>query len=341
MRDFEAIMKDSNYWEQQRWNQTKHIYTFESGSVIEFISIDTYGKAHGPRRDVLFVNECNNLDYRIVDQLITRTRKIIWLDWNPTNEFWFYTEMHPNRKEDIDFITLTYLDNEALDEVTRREIESHKGNKQWWKVYGLGQLGEVEGRIYKDWEIIDEVPHHARLERRGLDFGYSNDPTSIVDVYYYQGGYILDEICYQKGMLNKHISDLLLNQPNPQTLVVADSAEPKSIDEIKLTGVPIVGVEKKAGASKTDTFVKWSIDLVQNQRISVTKQSVNLIKEYRNYLWETDKDGKILNEPEHEFSHSMDAIRYAFVSILKKPNFVIPPPTPPATPYYGDREMPF
>lgn len=340
MRDFESIMKDAGYWDQKRWNTTKHVYSFETGSIIEFKAIDDYGKAHGPRRDVLFLNEANNLSYLIADQLITRTRKIVWMDWNPRTEYWFYTDMYPHR-DDIDFITLTYLDNEALDQNTIKEIESHKHNKGWWKVYGLGQLGEVEGRIYKDWEIIDEVPHHARLERRGLDFGYSNDPTAIVDVYYYQGGYIVDEICFQKGMLNKHIADLLLAQPEPSALVVADSAEPKSIDEIKLQGVNIVGVDKKPGATKNETFNKWSIDLVQNQRISVTKRSINVIKEYRNYLWETDKDGKILNEPDHEFSHSMDAIRYALVNILKKPIIKVPPPTTAVPSYYGDREMPF
>lgn len=340
MRDFESIMKSSNYWEDNRWNQTKHIYTFEGGSTIEFISVDTYGKAHGPRRDVLFVNECNNLDYRIVDQLITRTRKIVWLDWNPTSEFWFYTDMLPNRA-DIDFITLTYLDNEALDKTTVDEIESHKNNKQWWLVYGLGQLGEVETRIYTGWEIVEEIPHHARLEKRGMDFGYTNDPTAIVDVYYYNGGYILDEICYRKGMSNKTIADVLLNQPNPSILVVADSAEPKSIDEIKLHGVNIIGVAKTKGESKDKTWTKWSIDLVKEQRISVTARSVNVIREYRNYLWDADKDGNILNEPQHEFSHSMDAVRYGLVSILKKPIFKVPPPTQPVASYYGDREMPF
>ncbi len=340
MRDFESIMKSSNYWDDNRWNQTKHIYTFESGTTIEFISVDTYGKAHGPRRDVLFVNECNNLEYRIVDQLITRTRKIVWLDWNPTNEFWFYTEMLPTRK-DIDFITLTYLDNEALDKTTVEEIESHKNNKQWWQVYGLGQLGEVEGRIYTGWEIIEEVPHHARLERRGLDFGYSNDPSAIIDLYYYNGGYVIDEICFRKGMSNKTISDLLLNQTNPSVLVVADSAEPKSIDEIKLHGVNIVGVAKQKGESKDKTWTKWSIDLVKEQRISVTKRSINVIREYRSYLWDVDKDGKVLNEPQHEFSHSMDAIRYAIVSLLKKPNVIQIAPTAPVMPYYGDSEMSF
>jgi phage terminase large subunit len=312
--DFENIMKDRGYWDENRWHATKHTYTFETGNKLEFYSVDTYGKAHGPRRDVLFVNEANNLDYKIVDQLITRTREIVWLDWNPSEEFWFYTDMKPNR-DDIDFITLTYLDNEALDKISVAEIESHRNNKNWWTVYGLGQLGAIESRIYKDWKIIEEIPHEARLVRRWLDFGYSNDPSSIGDVYEYNGGYILDEVCYKKGMSNKAIADVNNNQPNPDVLVIADSSEPKSIDEIKLYGVNIFPAVKGPGSIST------GIAFVQNQKISITARSINTIKEYRNYLWKTDKNDRIINEPEGGFDHSMDGLRYALNSILSPTAF--------------------
>ncbi len=147
IRDFQNIMKSNGYWSDKNWNETKHIYTFSTRSFIEFISFDKFGKAHGPRRDILFLNEANNIPYIIADQLITRTRKIVWMDWNPSEEFWFYTEMQ-GKRDDIDFITLNYLDNEALDQVTVKEIESHKENKNWWQVYGLGQLGVIAARIY-------------------------------------------------------------------------------------------------------------------------------------------------------------------------------------------------
>jgi phage terminase large subunit len=311
IRDFTNIMKGQGYWNDNRWHATKHVYTFEKGSVIEFISVDNYGKAHGPRRDVLFVNEANNLSYQVVDQLIVRTKKIVWLDWNPSSEFYFYTEMLPNRPDDIDFITLTYKDNEALDEVTIQEIESHKGNKNWWTVYGLGQLGTIEGRIYKDWQIIDSIPYEARLERRGLDFGYSVDPTAIVDVYYYNGGYILDEQCYRKGLLNKPIADLIANYKEPDTLVIADSAEPKSIDEIKLYGINILPAVKGQGSIST------GIAFVQGQKISVTSRSINLLKEYRSYMWKTDRaTGSFIKDPEEGMDHLLDAVRYALNSIL-------------------------
>lgn len=312
MADFQMIMKDRGYWKESRWHSTKHMYTFETGTTLRFTSVDTYGKAHGPRRDVLFVNEANNLAYNIVDQLIVRTREIVWMDWNPSEEFWFYTDMLPTR-DDIDFITLTYLDNEALDLITVSEIESHKENKAWWTVYGLGQLGEIVTRIYTGWNLtLDYVPFEARLERYGLDFGYSNDPTAIVAVYYHNGAYILDEIVYQKGLLNNQIAGIINNQED-KSLVIADAAEPKSIDEIRLHGITILPAKKGPGS------INQGIAYVQAQKISVTRRSVNLIKEYRNYLWETDKDGKILNEAMDLNNHAMDALRYAVASI-KDPN---------------------
>ena len=173
-------------------------------------------------------------------------------------------------------------------------------------MYGLGQLGEVEGKIYKDWAIIDEMPHEARLERYGMDFGYSNDPTAIIAIYKYNGGFILDEITYQKGLSNKQIADIFTNID--KSLVIADSAEPKSIDEIRSYGINILPATKGQGS------VNQGIQYVQEQRISITSRSTNLIKEYRNYLWKTDRDGKILNVPEDMFNHAMDALRYGLDS---------------------------
>lgn len=301
IRDFKNIMQQHEYWDDKRWNSTDSLYTFETGSQLEFFSADQADKLRGGRRDRAFINEANNVILDAFDQIEVRTKEFIFLDWNPTNEFWFYTDIQPLR-EDIDFITLTYKDNEALSKEIVSSIESRKNRKGWWQVYGLGQLGEVEGKIYKDWNIIDEIPHEARLIRYGLDFGYSNDPSTIVGIYQYNGGYILDEIAYQKGLMNNQIADLLLNETLAP--VIADSAEPKSIDEIKLRGITIIGSLKGR-----DSVCK-GIDFVQQQRISVTKRSINIIREYRNYLWKTDKDGTILNVPEHTYSHSMDAIRY-------------------------------
>lgn len=309
IRDFRNIMIAHGYWKDALWNATDSIYTFETGSKMEFFSTDNGDKLRGARRDRLFMNEANNCTLDAFDQLEVRTKEFVYLDYNPTNEFWLFTEVMPNRN-DWEKVILTYKDNEALSPEIVASIEQRKNRKGWWQVYGEGQLGEVEGKIYKDWNIIDEIPHEARLERRGLDFGYSNDPTAIVDIYYYNGGYILDEITYQKGMSNKEIADVLKNLT--QILVIADSAEPKSIDEIRLYGINIMPAVKGAGS------INQGIQYVQQQRISVTKRSGNLIKEYRNYLWATDKQGKILNEPEGGLDHALDAVRYAFTSLAPK-----------------------
>ncbi len=303
-------MQEHHYWKDSLWNATDMIYTFETGSQIEFFSSDNGDKLRGARRDRLFINEANNVTKDAFDQLEVRTKEFVFLDWNPTNEFWFYTDLK-DKRDDVDFITLTYKDNEALSPEIVKAIEQRKGNKQWWKVYGEGQLGEVEGKIYKDWDVIDEIPHEARLERYGMDFGYSNDPTAIVAIYKYNGGFIFDEITFQKGLSNKQISDILLNVPH--ALVIADSAEPKSIDEIKSYGIYILPANKGQGS------INQGIQYVQDQRCSITKRSFNILKEYRNYLWRTDKDGKILNVPDEGFDHSMDAIRYALESFKPKP----------------------
>lgn len=339
IKDFKSIMLDRGYWKDNRWNATAHYYTFETGSILKFKSVDKLGKAHGPRRDGLFLNECNNIPYNIYDQLEVRTKDFIWGDWNPVTEFWYDTEI--DGKIDHDFLRLTYLDClDALPPSIIKSIESKKHKKNWWRVYGMGLRGEIEGKIYKNWEILDEIPHHARLVRYGLDFGFTNDPSSLVAIYYYDGGYILDEIAFRTGMMNRVIADLILEQEY-QALVIADSAEPKAIAEIKERGVDIMGIAKTKGETKDKTWTKWSIELVQDAKISVTKRSLNVIKEYRNYLWKVDRDGKVLNEPEHEFSHSMDAVRYAMVSIIKKPIVATPQASSPVLPFYGDDDIAF
>lgn len=308
IRDFLNIMQEHHYFKDDRWNKSDFTYTFETGSKIEFFSLDMPHKVRGPRRQRLFVNEANNIPLETFDQLEVRTEDEIWLDWNPAQEFWFYSDVLPTR-DDVDFIILTYKDNEGLSPNIVESIERRKGNKNWWRVYGEGLLGEAEGRIFTGWLTIDEIPHEARLERYGLDFGYTNDPTAIVAIYKYNDGYILDEVTYQKGLSNKQIADVLMNLQ--KALVIADSSEPKSIDEIKLYGINILPAQKGQGS------VLQGVQYVQDQKISVTKHSVNLLKEYRNYLWMTDKDGKIINEPEDIWNHSMDAIRYGLDSFQK------------------------
>ena len=303
MKDFLDILKIHNYYKDAHWNKSDFTYTFETGSKIEFFSADQPGKVRGPRRDRLFINEANNIPYEAFDQLEIRTNDFIFLDWNPVAEFWFYDEVI--KRDDTDFITLTYRDNEALNENVKRSIESRKNNPKWWRVYGLGLLGETEGKIYKDWQIIDGVPHEARLLRYGLNFGYSIHPAAMVAIYKYNDGLILDETLYGLGFSNRQIADVIKNlDPG---LICADSAEPKSIDELKTYGINIIGVKKGKDS------VKHGIHYVQDQKISITKRSTNVIKEYRNYMWLIDKDGRNTGKPEEPFHYSMDAVRYGIV----------------------------
>lgn len=316
IRDFLNIMEGHNYYNDPQWNRTDFIYTFENGTRIEFFSADSPDKVRGPRRDVLFINEANNISYETYTQLAIRTNETIYLDYNPVAEFWVHDEIINNIDPDTnlpttshDFIILTYKDNDALPQAVVDELESRRKNVGWWKVYGEGQLGEATGVIYPRWNQIDSIPEGARLERYGVDFGYSNDPTAIVAVYYYNQGYILDEILFQKGMSNKQIADTILAQET-KALVIADSAEPKSIDEIRAYGVNIQPALKGQGS------VLQGIQIVQDQNISITKRSLNGIKANKNYVWNTDMDGKPTNSPDHFWSDFCDAVRYAMGSIV-------------------------
>lgn len=201
-----------------------------------------------------------------------------------------------------------------LPEEMKNEIEDDKANRPaLYKHKWLGEPNTLQGRIYEDWILINEIPHEAQLVRYGLDFGYSIDPTVIVAIYQYNGGYIIDEIAYQKGLSNKSIADILNNQP--KAMVVADSAEPKSIDEIYGYGVNVIGV------TKGQDSVRQGIDYVQQQRISLTRRSTKTYTAYLNYKWAVDKEGKQLNEPDdtvHEWSNSMDAVRYGFDALRPK-----------------------
>ena len=334
IRDFLSIMEEQKYYEDKRWNRTDYMYTFAGGAKIEFFSADQSDKVRGPRRDRLFINEANNVPFETFEQLEIRTKEAIYLDWNPTTAFWFYDEIL-GKRSDVDHIILTYKDNEGLDPRIVATIEQRMSRKGWWRVFGEGLLGEVEGKIYTGWRTdFDDVPQEARLERGWIDFGYTNDPSSLGLLYAYNGGYILDEVAYQKGMSNKTIADTILNSAGAKTLWIADSAEPKSIDEIRSYGVNVLPSEKGRDS------VANGIQVVQNQRLSVTKRSINIIKEYRNYLWETDRDGKVLNTPEHEFSHSMDGIRYALTSIIKLGSDAIERPKRPRLKDFLEFESP-
>jgi phage terminase large subunit len=305
MRDFKKIMMSTNRWIDAHWNATDFRYTFTNGSFIEFFSADNSSKLRGARRDRLYINECNNIDFNSFTELAMRTKHSIFLDWNPSNEFWFHTEL--KNEDNVDFIILTYKDNEAapqtaVDFIEKAKIKSSISSywENWYRVYGLGEIGMLEGVIFSNWKQIDSLPKDARLIGIGLDFGYTNDPTAIIEIYNYDGKRILNEHTYQTGLLNSDIAKVLpKNVP-----VYADSSEPKSIDEIRRYGITIKGVTKGKDS------VNFGIDTMQQQEYLVTSNSVNLIKELRAYIWDTDKTGKRLNKPIDNFNHAIDALRY-------------------------------
>lgn len=308
-KDFINIMKAVQRWDETKWNKTESTYTFYNGSYIEFFSADSEMKSRGARRDILYINECNAISFEIYHQLAIRTNNEIYLDFNPSAEFWVHTEVEPHN--DAELIKLTYKDNEALSKSIVDDIESAKEKakksdywKNWWKVYGLGEIGNLEGIVFDNWKQIDNIPPDAKLLGYGLDFGYSVDPTTIVALYVLNGDLYVDEILYQKGMSNKAIADFINANCEKSYDIIGDSAEPKSIAEISTYGCQIYGAKKGRDS------ISFSIQLLLNYKMHITKNSTYLIKELRGYLWDKKHNGSKPKPLSHLPDHSIDALRY-------------------------------
>jgi len=312
MKDFIKIMIATGNFIDSNFNKTNLVYHFTNGSYIEFFSADMPDRLRGARRDVLFINECNNIVFDSYYQLAIRTKKFIYLDYNPTNEFWVHTELVND--SDTEFIILTYKDNEALDKAIVKEIEKAREKaktsaywRNWWLVYGLGQTGLTQGIIFPDFKIIDTIPQEARVLGVGIDFGFTNDPTTAIELYKYNDTYIANEILYKTGLTN---NDIYNHLKHINSFFVADSAEPKSIFELQQYGLNIVGANKGADS------INFGIQLLQSKNICLTSQSTNLIKEQRNYSWDTDKQGKALQKPIDRYNHCCDALRYIATNVI-------------------------
>lgn len=310
VRDFRRILEEVNLWEPEKFNRSELTYYFDNGSIIEFRSVDKMG-AHGPRRDVLFVNEANGISYEVFDQLSSRTRDFSIVDYNPSAKFWAH-ELVEKRPEDTSFLVLTYKDNEALGTREIANIEAHKPKEgeepsNWWVVYGLGQIGSLDGNVYSGWEEMDaeKIDANSKLIRYGLDFGFSNDETALVAVYEMQDGKTgIIEKLYRKGLLNSQYAPLFRELGvDENVLIVADSARPEAIAEIKAGGFRIIGAEKSRGS------VIRGIDRVSERQIVYSGD--NLKREYLSYAWRKKRTGEILDEPQDGNDHLMDALRYA------------------------------
>lgn len=293
IKDFLKILDWTKRYREDYWNKTLLTYTFENGSYIEFFSADQESKLRGARRNILYINEANNVSFEAYHQLAIRTNKYIWIDFNPTTEFWAHSEVL--KDDDAELVVLTYKDNESLSESIVKDIEASQEKaktstywENWWKVYGLGQIGSVQGVVFGNWESIDNLPDEARLVSIGLDFGYSVDPTACVGIYKYNDYYILDELIYQKELSNRDIYHKLKDF---RVMTVCDSAEPKSIAELQSYGLLCMG------ALKGKDSILHGIQLIQQQKLLVTKRSTNLIKELRGYIWEVDRNNKATGQP--------------------------------------------
>ena len=303
-------------WDENAWSKSESIYRLDNGSVIEFFSADTPSKVHGPARDRLFLNEIQNIPYEIARQLFVRTRGLKLMDYNPTASFWG-NEIIEARPDCITTHS-TYKDNSFLTPEQVAFIESNAGDSNWWKVYGLGEFGTLEGLIYT-FELIDEMPEPGGLrESWGLDFGFTHDPTALVRVLADTRNKVLyiDEKEYKTGMLNRDISARLQSERIGRGVHIwADAAEPKSIAEIGHdTALQVLACNKSAPTTKSR--LTFQLQWMQGWKFRVTKRSVNWIKEARNYTWAKDRDGNLLNEPIDNWNHLMDATRYAAYSEL-------------------------
>lgn len=316
VKDFIKIMKDTNRWIEGNFNQSSLKYTFSNDSYIEFFSADQPDKLRGGRRNILYCNEVNNISFEAYQQLSIRTDQEQYLDWNPSSTFWYYKELQG--RDDVEELVLTYRDNEALSPSIVQQLESNREKAKtsvywsnWVSTYLDGMLGKTEGTIYQDYEIIDKVPDEARTLCYAMDFGFSNDPTALVHILKYNDEIIVDEVIYQKGLLNSDIANLMKSY-GVKGEIYCDSAEPKSIAELKKYGFQARPVEKGKDS------INYGIQLVQQQNIRITKKSTNLINELENYSWKKDKDGGYDKIPIDNFNHGLDALRYGIVMKLGK-----------------------
>lgn len=316
-KDFCNILKGLNRFDPNKLNKTTLKYTFSNGSYIEFFSTDQPDRLRGARRTDLFINECNNITFESYQQLSVRTSGQIWLDYNPSSIFWVDKEILG--QEDVDYITLTYKDNDSLPESIVKEIEKAKEKAKtstywanWWKVYGLGETGSLEGVCIPDWKEIDTIPNEARLLAYGMDFGYV-DPTTIIGLYKWNNAYIFDEVFYKSNTVLRDVS-LFLRQNNITENIIADQAEPKSIETLRRDGHNIFPCTKGRDS------IMFGINLINQNEIYVTSRSKNLKRELQGYVWAKDKNGNTLEKPTGEHPDCIDAARYVLTDQIGNPN---------------------
>lgn len=313
LRDFIEILRSYEMYYEEAHNKSSNEYKLY-GNLIEFISLDQPQKVRGRKRDLLFINEANELFWEDWQQLLFRTKEKIILDYNPSDEYhWIYDKVIT--RDDCDFFKTTYLDNPFLEDAIKKEIERLKEtDEQYWQIYGLGIKGVTKSTIFRYAEV-NKIPDSANFLSYGMDFGYTNDPTTLIGIWLDGINLYAQEYLYRTMMNTADINNFLNSLNIDREMIWADSAEGRLIDELRRMGWNI-----KPSIKGRDS-VNAGIDLLKRYKIHITSESTNAIQEFRNYKWDEDRSGKIINKPIDNHNHLVDALRYGTYSILSKPNF--------------------
>lgn len=313
MRDFLDILKHYDLYSEKDHNKSNSEY-YINGNTIEFISLDQPAKIRGRKRNLLFVNECNEIDWDSWQQLIFRTEGQIIIDYNPSEAtHWIYDQVET--RDDAVFYKTTYKDNPFIDSNLISELERLKEtDEEYWQVFGLGERALSRTQIFRT-HIINKIPDDAKFLSIGIDFGYTNDPTAAVEVYQKEHNLYINELLYRTMMTTADIHRFLLEQNQGNKLSFGDSAEVRLIDELRRMGNNI------RPSVKGQNSIMAGIDLLKRFKIYITETSVNAIKEFRDYRWKKDKANRLTNIPQEGNDHIPDATRYATYSLMSKPNY--------------------
>ena len=312
LRDFLEILKNNDLYSEIYHNKTSNEYWL-NGNLIEFFSLDMGSRVRGRKRDMLFINEANEIDYEAWNQLLFRTDGDIIIDYNPHDQFhWIYDKVL--ERPDCALHITTFMDNPFISDNLKQELLRLKDtDPDYWRVYGLGLRGQNRSLVFK-FHIVDEIPPSAKLISYGLDFGFAHDPSSLCATYIEGDNMYSKELLYEYGLTNQDLAKRFLELGlDRRDEIYADSSEPKSIEEIHRMGWNIKGKKKYE--------INYGIDLIRRYKLHVTKESTNAIKELENYKYIEDKDNNPTNKPEDKFNHFCDSLRYSVVHKLSYPNY--------------------
>ena len=335
IRDLMQIIAKEGWKFAFEENKTDHIFTSAEGSMIECFAAESDSKLRGAKRDILFINECNNVSYHAFDELDVRTRQKTILDFNPVKPFWVHNKLIPMLKEsEYVLVKSTYRDNEYLNESDINNIERRRVNETWWKVYGEGETGEYEGNVFTNWDIVGADPgvcpslgehmgsimgeHTGSIQGEhtgsplpgkllgyGVDFGFVRSATAVVQVNELEGEYYVKEIFYKTGAINDEVIEAVSTRIDLQKRAIADSADPRTIYDLQRKGWR--GLQP---AFKGPDSVRYGLKKMLDTKIHITADSKNLINEFQNYVWAKDPDGRQSDMPVKDYDDGIDAIRY-------------------------------